>query len=129
MRDSKGLVARLCLSRRRGRCRYRFLAVQLANRKRLDLPRRDLHFGFVFPFANLLLVDVAHESPRDIQVVALFQFVRRIFRKAIPNDDAMPLGFFPRLLVLVLPSGLGGEREDGECPSRLLCGFAFWTFP
>jgi hypothetical protein len=58
-------------------------------------------------------------------VVALFQFVGRIFREAVPHDDAMPLGFLVPLLVRTRPPSLRGERENRELASRLLCGFAF----
>ncbi len=91
----------------------------------LDLPRRDLRLGLIFPLANLLLVDIAHERSHDVEVVALLQFFGHVFREAIPNDDAMPFGFFVALLVRTRPPGFRGEREDGERASRLLCGFAF----
>jgi len=61
------------------------IAVQLADGKRLDLPRRGLHFGFAFPFADLLLVDVAYKRSDDVEVIALPQFVCRVFREAIPT--------------------------------------------
>jgi hypothetical protein len=78
---------------RRGRGWCRFLAVQLANRKRLDLPRRGLGFGLVFPLANLLLVDVAHEHAYDIRVVALLQLLRRVFREVVSDISYVESAF------------------------------------
>lgn len=129
LRESEGCLLLLRLGLRRWRSWCRFLAVQLPNRKRLNLPRRDLRLGLVFPFANLLLIDVAHERSHDIQMIALLQFLRRVLRETIPYDDAMPLGFFSSFLVLTRPPGLGGQREGRERPPRVFCGFAFRGLP
>src|SRR4029077_1892195 len=124
MRESERCFFRLRFLRR-WRCWCRFLPVRLANRKRLDLPRHDLSLGLSLAFAILLLVDVARECSHDIQVIALLQFLSRIFREAVPHDNAVPLGFLVPLLVRTRPPSLCGERKDCELASRLLCRLAF----
>ena len=68
-----------------GRCRSCVLAVELANRERLHLPRRNLRLGFGFPLAHFLLVCAADERPDDVEVITLLQLVGHVFREAVPH--------------------------------------------
>ena len=88
-------------------------AVQLADRVGANGPRDLLHRDVFLALAHFTVERAADKRAFNQDVIAFAERCSDVFTEAVPDDNAVPLGFRVPLVLRVLPGPLRGDREDG----------------